>query len=184
MVFQADLEISPFYQMVRSLSFLPEFRAKCQDPESASPKVVVRPLSDMVDYAEDLVNCPVRTLRRYLSVSKPRRASYRRLFIPLLKASPRDVAKPTIARWISSTIKFAYSKHKSESFLSSRAHETRAWATTLAADRSLRLSAVMEQAYWKNEDTFTHFYLRDVQAIREDGTKTISLVACNQTVQV
>ena len=83
-----------------SLAFLPEFRAKCQDPESPSPKLVVRPLSDLVDYEEDLLNCPVRSLKRYLSVSKPRRRNYfRRLFIPLLKSGSKDVVITTVARW-------------------------------------------------------------------------------------
>lgn len=165
-----------------SLAYLPEFRAKCQDPESASPKVIVRPLSDMVDYEEDLRNCPVRALRRYLSVSKPRRKNYfRRLFIPLLRSGSKDVAKTTVARWISTTVKTAYNL-KAKSISKARAHETRAWATTLAADRCLRLASIMEQAYWRSEDVFIRFYLRDVSATTEDGASNISLVACNRSL--
>lgn len=48
------------------IQFLPEFRAKNQKPDDALLSLVVRPLTDIVDYQDDLLICPVPSLRRYI----------------------------------------------------------------------------------------------------------------------
>ena len=67
------------------LSFLPEFLAKNQKPGMPSPKIEIKPLSEMAS-AEDapLEGCPVRALKLYLKRTKTKRChGLRRLFLPV-----------------------------------------------------------------------------------------------------
>ena len=57
-----------------------------------------------------------------------------------------------------------------------RAHEVRAWSTTLAAANSVRLDDILQATYWKSWNVFTDFYLRDVSAVRLDGLHSLSAV--------
>ena len=63
-----------------------------------------------------------------------------------------------------------------------RAHEIRAWATSLAFAHSLPLATIMEAAFWKSQGTFIDFYLRDVSRLREDGARGIQSLVAAQSV--
>lgn len=53
--------------------------------------------------------------------------------------------------------------------VSTRAHEIRACATSLAAKYAFSMRDVLDAAYWRSEDVFISLYLRDVAKSREDG---------------
>ena len=93
-----------------SLHFLPEFLAKNQQPGDPSPILFVRPMSDIVAPDElDALNCPARALRIYRSRTRSLRApTQRALLISVNPDRNRDVAKTTVARWISMVIRAAY----------------------------------------------------------------------------
>ena len=127
--------------------------------------------------------CPVRAFRLYRRRSNPLRSiSQRRLFISLNPDYSRDVSKVTLARWLTSVIRMAYEKEGGCDGLSAKAHEVRAWATSLAFAHSLPLSKIMEAAYWKSQGTFIEFYLRDVSRLREDGSRGIQSLVAAQNV--
>ena len=168
-----------------SLRFLPEFIAKNQPAGLPSPPIFIKPLEPLLcDDDEDRVLCPVRALKFYKERTKfLRTPAKRRLFVSFRPDKRSDISSPTISRWIKTVIKTAYSKavtpHGSGKC---RAHEVRAWATSLAWANNTSLSSIMEAAYWFNEATFIHFYLRDVAHIKEDGSRGLSLVAAQQVI--
>lgn len=173
-----------------SLRFLPEFRAKNQRPSDPSPVIVIPPLDRLVGRQDpDYVNCPVRALKIYRKRSNRFRAlSQRQLFLSVNLDYSKDIRPTTLSRWISNLITQAYKSQVGQvrgwgvgacwPLLSARTHETRAWASSLAASRSSSIADVLEAAYWRSEDVFISHYLRDVARRREDGAWGLpSLVA-------
>ena len=161
-----------------SLSFLPEFLAKNQRSDQASPNVQIRPLTHLLDRGEpDIVNCPVRALKMYRKRTKHIRSpKQRQLFISFNPAHSKDIQATSLSRWIKLLIIEAYKSLNLANTLSDpmplispRAHEVRAWASTLAF-RSVAMSDLLSTAYWKSEDTFLNYYLRDISRRKEDGT--------------
>ena len=91
------------------------------------------------------------------------------LFLPLTK-SKKDISKATISRWISMAIKLAYEKLTSRdlSFMKITAHEVRAVSTSWAYFNNCSLKDIMAAACWRNESTFSSFYLRSLQEQAND----------------
>lgn len=178
--FQADGSVS--------LNFRPDFLAKNQRPDQQSPVITVHPLSNILAPNDpDLMNCPVRALTTYLSRTSPIRASSQKLlFISTNTARHKDIAKVTLAKWASTLIRQAYvwwqqnDGGRSSQFIlplsSARTHETRAWASSLAVLKSRRLSEVLGAAYWRSEDVFLNYYLRDVSGTRPYGCNVLPAV--------
>ncbi|XP_070186895.1 uncharacterized protein [Littorina saxatilis] len=175
------------------LRFRPEFLAKNQKPGRSSPVIRIPPLSRILASGDpDLVNCPVRTLTSYLSRTTPIRSRDQKLlFISINAERSKDVSRVTLARWVSTLIKQAYAWWHSQAGIgysvlpmtSSRTHEARAWATSLAVLRSGRLAEVLDAAYWKSQDVFINFYLRDVASTRHDGSSSLpAIVAAGQVL--
>ncbi|KAL8611963.1 hypothetical protein ACOMHN_062592 [Nucella lapillus] len=167
-----------------SLQFLPEFLAKNQTPGSPSPAIIIRPLSTIVDKSEpDITLCPVRAVKYYWDRTRSLRTTQRRFFISLRAGRSKDISAATISRWISQTIRSAYTQANLDvSSVQPRAHEVRSIATSAAFQYSLSLRDVLEAAYWRSENPFINFYLRDFRAKRADGTKGISFVAASVPV--
>ncbi|KAK7102562.1 hypothetical protein V1264_020761 [Littorina saxatilis] len=168
------------------LRFRPEFLAKNQKPGLASPVIRIPPLSTILAPNDpDLVNCPVWALSSYLSRTTPIRSKDQKLlFISINAVRSKDVARVTLARWVATLIKQAYAWwHRQDGdvrsvlpMTSSRTHESRAWATSLAVLRSGRLAEVLDAAYWRSQDVFINFYLRDVVSTRQDGSSSLPAI--------
>ncbi|KAL8610742.1 hypothetical protein ACOMHN_016725 [Nucella lapillus] len=167
-----------------SLQFLPEFLAKNQTPGSPSHAIIIRPLSTIVDKREpDITLCPVRAVKYYWDRTRSLRTTQQRFFISLRAGRSKDISAATISRWISQTIRSAYTQaHLDVSSVQPRAHEVRSIATSAAFQYSFSLKDVLEAAYWRSENPFINFYLRDFRAKRADGTKGISFVAASVPV--
>ena len=165
------------------LKFLPEFRAKNQAASERSPVVRIPPLSKILGPDdEDRYLCPVRALKHYLNVTSPTRPeTCRKLFISINPNFAKDVSVSTVSRWVSDVVKLAYAT-KLESLPSSRAHEVRAWAASLALEHSVALQDILDAAFWKSESTFANFYLRDSRIQRADGSCGIATLAVSQQV--
>ena len=174
-----------------SLKFLPEFLAKNQNLDDPSPHILISPLSAVVDTRSgDLALCPVRALREYRSrTDRVRAPSQRALFISFNVNHSKDITRATVSRWLKTTIKIAYSALDQKGRLSQpalseakrpRAHEIRAWATTLAA-KSTPLTQVLKAAYWRSSSVFIKHYLRDVALRSEDGTLSLPAMVAAQT---
>ena len=167
-----------------TLSFLPEFLAKNQDPSDPSPSIGIRSLKGFLCPDDpDLKLCPVRSLKRYLRFTRTLRTNQRQLFISVDPQYSKDISKTSISRWLREVIKRAYASSNLETN-SARAHEIRAWAASTAFAQSWSLKDVLAAAYWRSESPFINFYLRDVSLRREDGTRGVSsFVAAQQVVQ-
>ncbi|KAL8579157.1 hypothetical protein ACOMHN_010741 [Nucella lapillus] len=122
-------------------------------------------------------------IKYYWDRTRSLRTTQRRFFISLRASRSKDISAATISRWISQTIRSAYTQaHLDVSSVQPRAHEVRSIATSAAFQYSLSLRDVLEAAYWRSENPFINFYLRDFRAKRADGTKGISFVAASVPV--
>ena len=168
-----------------SLKFLPGFLAKNQPLDTPSPPIVIKPLAPVLCPDDiDILLCPVRCLKRYVKRTKHLRSQLkRRLFVSPLEGKHSDITVSSISRWIKNVIKLAYIQSKASMPDDVRAHEVRAWASSLAWANNTSLKAIMEAAYWFGTPTFFHFYLRDVTHSRLDGSHGISVVAAQQVLK-
>ena len=168
-----------------SIRFLPEFLAKNQPSSVQAKPILIRRLASLLcPDDEDITLCPVRALKMYLKRTKfLRTPAKRRLFVSFREDKRSDISSPSISRWIKSVIQSAYSTTEvDEASKSSRAHEVRAWAASLAWANNASLQSIMEAGYWFSQATFIQFYLRDVSHERMDGTRAISFVAAQLPV--
>lgn len=165
-----------------SLRFLPDFLAKNQSPDAPSPSILIKPLSSILAPDDpDRTLCPVRALRAYRERTKGIRHNRRRLLLSWNEGYQKDIGKNTISRWIREVISRAYENLPAEQkSASTRAHEVRAWAASLAFACTKSLKEVLDAAYWKSEDTFINFYLRDVSRLSESNRGGISSVVVAQ----
>ena len=173
-----------------TLQFLPEFLAKNQKPGSDSPNVSIRPLSDIISRAEpDFKNCPVRSLKEYRRRTKQvRSASQRALFLSFNPNMKADIRVSSISRWIKTLIIDSYlswggARESHPGVLplrNPRPHEIRAWSSSLAC-RTATLKHVLQAAFWRSEDVFVNFYLRDVARRRENGLWGLPSIVAAQT---
>ena len=169
-----------------SLRFLPGFLAKNQPPDQPSPPIIIKALAPTL-CPDDIDNflCPVRCLKSYLKRTIHLRSQLkRRLFVSPLESKKSDITVSSISRWIKNVIKEAYNRPEVNSQPDNvRAHEVRAWATSLAWANNTSLKDIMEAAYWFGRPTFFQFYLRDVSHKKLDGSRGISLVAAQQILK-
>ena len=168
-----------------TLRFLPEFLAKNQRPGEVLTPIHLRPLTSILAPDDiDRFLCPVRALRAYLRRSRPLRSpQHRRLFVSFNPEFKRDITKATLSRWIAATIKDAYRAFDiSLPTGNPRAHEVRALSASMAASHRLPLHAILEAAFWRSEDSFINFYLRDTAHLRDDGSRGIGAVVVAQHV--
>ena len=158
------------------LRFLSEFVAKNQRPGSQSPSIYIPPLVvEGSDSSSDLSLCPVRALKRYRQATRSLRGKRRKLLVSFNTSYHKDISVATISRWIREVIKGAYAANgRALDDLSPRAHEVRAWATSLALARSCTLADILQAAYWRSSSTFIKCYLRDITIRGEDGSSSLA----------
>ena len=152
-----------------SLAFKPGFLAKNQLPSVLPPAIVIPSLASNCGRDDpDRLLCPVRSLKFYLKATKSIRGSRSRLFLPI--KGQGEISAASISRWISSTIRHAYSQLSEEDkrSLLVRAHEVRALATSWAFLNHAPLSDILLSAFWRSSTTFSSFYLRDLASQHED----------------
>ena len=169
-----------------SLRFLPGFLAKNQPASRLAPPLFIKSLEKTLEADDlDVTLCPVRALRTYLSRAAPlRSAGKHRLFISFRESYKSDISVASISRWLRNVIKSAYvNSGVASAPPSSRPHEIRAWASSLAWVHNASLADIMDAAYWFGQNTFIRFYLRDVARINSDGSRGVSsAVVAQQTV--
>ena len=181
------------------LSYLPEFRAKSESVARPLPRSFsVRSLRDFVrDLPEELLLCPVRALRLYLSRTASLPACPRTLFVSP-RAPSRPLSKNALSFFIRVVISEAYSladvplpsvslpssssASSSCSLSSLRAHGVRGVATSLAFRHIAPLSFVPEAAAWSSSTVFISFYLTDVQFSSSRGFSLGPVVAAGSVV--
>ena len=108
--------------------------------------------------------CPVRALKVYLERTKGLREGKKLLFVSYKAGHSGDIHKNTLSSWVRKLLVLAYSKAPDDviKLSSARTHEVRALASSLAFKGSIELEEVLRACTWKNANTFTSHYLRDV----------------------
>ena len=152
----------------------------------------------MGDLPEELLLCPVRALRCYLSRTSSLPSRPRSLFVPPRSPS-RPLSKNALSFFLRSVIAEAYSSSglslpsQSSSSLSSCAPSSRplssvhahgVWGVTAswAFHRNASLSSILEAATWSSSSVFTSFYLSDVQFSSSQGFGLGPVVAAGTVV--
>ena len=172
------------------LSYLPEFRAKTESTVNPLPRsFCVRSLNDFVgDLPDELLLCPVRALRSYLSRTASLTPRPRTIFVSPCSPS-RSLSKNSLSFFLRDVISRAYSSSSastagpssSSTPSSSRAHSVRGVAASWAFARNAFLSSILAAASWSSS-VFTSFYLSDVQFSSSSGFSLGPVVATGSVV--
>lgn len=162
------------------LHFFPGFLAKNQAPSVAGVPIEFPALSCSAGNMDNYL-CPVRALRIYLRRTKSFRRERKRLFISYVKNYDKEISASSISRWIVDSVRFAYEQSRSNSAVKVCAHELRALSTSFAWLNYVPLDSILRAGYWRSENSFIKFYLRDTTGQHE---KLFSLgpVVAAQTV--
>ena len=98
--------------------------------------------------------CPVRTLEKYIELTKNNRNEKCTSLFITSKAPFKDASPDTIGRWVSDSVCNACGVKKF------KPHQLRSASASIAFQLGVPVSKIMEKANWKNQDTFTRFYLQ------------------------
>ena len=127
--------------------------------------------SEAHTYNRHKLLCPVRALRMYLARSQSRRTSNKTaLFVSLHAKHKNDITKQSVGNWVRKTILLCYNLVGDNTHNLGRAtvHEIRALTSSIKFERNLSLDSVLKTCIWKNNNTFTKYYLRDVATVSND----------------
>ena len=169
------------------LSYLPEFRAKTESAVNPLPRsFCVHSLDGFVgDLPDELLLCPVRALRVYLSRTSSIEPRPRTLFVSP-RSTSRSLSKNALSFFLRDVISRAYSSPSSSTSTStpssSQAHSVRGVATSWAFARNASLSSVLAAASWSSSTVFTSFYLSNVQFSSSQGFSLGPVVAAGYVV--
>ena len=174
------------------LSYLPEFRAKTESSANPLPRsFCVRSLSGFVgDLPGELLLCPVRVLRVYLSSVSSVSPRHCTLFVSPRSPS-RSLSKNALSFFLWDVISRAYSSSSPTSSSSSlpsssassfRAHSVRGVAASWAFSRNAPLSSILAAATWSSSSVFTSFYLSDVRFSSSHGFGLGPVVAAGNVI--
>jgi hypothetical protein len=150
-----------------SVTLLPfeGFLAKNQSTKDPPLRMVIKALTQFtpIDDPEALL-CPVRALRIYLKRTNCFRGDRQRVFLSYVEKFKRDVTSQTLSRYIRETIKMCYQGQapKLANHFHASAHEVRAFATSTLLWKNCSIVNVLRAANWKNHNTFTSFYFRNM----------------------
>ena len=139
------------------LSYLPEFRAKTESASNSLPcSFAVHSLRDVVgSLSDELVLCPVRAVRIYVSRTSTISPQPCSLFVSLCTPT-RPLSKNALSYFLWSVILQSLPSPPTSSS-SVRAHTVRFVSTSAAFSRNVALPDILAAATWRS------FYLRDVQ---------------------
>ena len=136
-------------------------------------------------YNTNKLYCPVRALRFYLSRTRSRRSKHKSaLFVSLQENRRNDITKQSIGNWVRHAIKLCYALAGDNEDNIGRAtvHEIRAVTSSVKFERNLSLESVLKSCVWKNHNTFTRYYLRNVAVLSQNLYKFPPLFVSQSTI--
>ena len=171
------------------LAFDRNFVSKTRRSSKLSERHVVLPALPRDDADDEQLLCPVRAIIVYLERTQQVRAQHQsqKLFISYKSGfEGRDVSTQSISRWIQQAIRWSYAAASSHEELlrvhKVKAHDVRAFATSVAFERNVALADIMAAACWRCHTTFTSYYLRDLSLQTQDLYKLGPIVTAQQIV--
>jgi len=131
--------------------------------------------------------CPCRAIQHYIKRSSGLRSKDPSKKLFFISHDPRklgDICKNTISGWVAKLIQFCYHQPGSSALqlTGARAHEVRAYASTLVARGTSALEDVLQAGNWKSHSTFTSHYLRDLAQQEGDLMKLGPIVAAQKII--
>ena len=164
------------------LSYLPEFRVKTESSSNPLPRsFAVRSLRDFVgSLPDELLLCPVRAMRVYVSRTSSVSPRPRSLFVSH-RTPTRPISKNALSYFLRSVILQSLPSPPSSSS-SVRAHSILSVLTSAAFSRNVALSDILAAASWSSSTVFTSFYLRDVQFTSVNGFGLGPVVAAGTVI--
>ncbi len=137
------------------LGLMVDFVAKNQRPGQPARTFTIQSLKSILgpDDTEDRSLCPVRALRRYLSVTDLYRSGRKRLFLSCRPEHKKDISRNTLALWLKATILQAYTSARLPPPQSDRQHEIRALAATMSLHYNIPLKEILEGCFGANDST-------------------------------
>ena len=159
---QALSRVVSFSSEGATVSYIPEFLTTTESALQPLPRYfLVRSFSDFaVGLDEDLLLCPVRCLREYVSRTSGVVNRACRLFV-----SPRNPSRAMSKNAVSYFLREVISESGAsrEPGVVPRAHSIRGVATSTAFHRNWSVSRVLDRACWKSSSVSASFYLKDLQ---------------------
>jgi integrase len=152
----------------------PSFIAKTQlvGRQPVLDSVEVKSLSNFLgdDMGGDLTLCPVRALKMYLVRTRDIRKERTKLFISFKQGYSAEIHANTISSWLKKVIIMTHeeSTDKDHRILGIKAHQVRGVAASWANLNNISMDDIMTNCSWKNHNTFTSYYLKDLALIRDD----------------
>ena len=151
-----------------SPSFLSKNQLAKEGPDSVAP-VVIPALAPSLDRSlkGDRSLCPVRALRYYLDRTADLRQNKELVFVSFKKGFDKDISPATISSWIKQTVVLCYELSDQEALTlhQVKAHDVRAFAASKAFQSGISLDQILSACHWKSHNTFTQFYLKDVDLL-------------------
>ena len=156
-------------QSSRSVTHARQFKLKALVPPAHKTRFVSNSFEEAA-YNRKKLFCPVRALRFYLARTVHRRQGKASLFVSLQPNRRKDITKQSVATWVRRTIKLCYALagENSDNLGRATAHEIRALTASVKFDRNLSLDSILKSCIWKNQNTFTKYYLRNVAVLSQD----------------
>ena len=170
-----------FSSSAAGISYIPEFLAKTESAVRSLPRSFSVP--SLGDFAaglpEDLLLCPVRSLREYVRRTETLVNCPRRLFVAP-RCPSRAMSKNAISYFLREVI--VQSGASSEELAAPKAHSIRGIATSSAFFRNWSLASVLDAASWRSNSVFTSFYFRDMQFVMDGVYALGPFVAVGQRI--
>ncbi len=138
------------------------------------------------DLKEDRSLCPVRALKIYLSKTESKAKDKKLLFVAYKQGHRGDIHKNTLSGWVRKLIKYVYRTASGDvlPLANLSVHEVRAQAASLAFRGNVDMEDLLHACTWASQNTFTDFYLRDLEVIQGDLRKLGPLVAAQTVVNL
>ena len=170
-----------FSSSAAGISYVPEFLAKTESAVRSLPRSFSVP--SLGDFAaglpEDLLLCPVRSLREYVRRTDALVNRPRRLFVAP-RCPSRAMSKNAISYFLREVI--VQSGANSEELAAPKAHSIRGIATSSAFFRNWSLASVLDAASWRSNSAFTSFSFRDMQFVMNGVYALGPFVAAGQRI--
>ena len=142
-------------------------------------------LHEICDGAEEeMLLCPVRSLRRYEEVVATVRKKGHPFFLPYSEQARGKVTATTISTWIKSVIRDAHGALGAADIkLAGRtAHEVRALAASWADFNNVPLHEILSTCNWSSATVFSSCYYRDMSSVSEAMAAVGNVVTAGRIV--
>jgi hypothetical protein len=167
------------------LSPSPEFIVKNQSAMGRALEPFKVPALSQID-PEDLRLCPVRCLREYLRRTKSVRNGRRNLFISHWRTDKKEIHKNTLSSWVKGLLLFCYQNPSKEALELSGtgSHEIRKLAASIVFRGTTSMEDILKVGFWKNQSTFTSFYLKDLSVLNGEEMRSIGPIVAGQKIVI